>query len=206
MSRQSGFTLVEIVIVLAITGGLITLALAGKAGSRDQSKFTDGVETVATLMDSTRTKASTTENANGSGNSIQKINFGNLVEIDAGSNIIKITDIIGTNANQIDSSEAQTLSYGTNITTVNIPWSVRFNSASNLKFVMHRQLESGKLLLYQVSPDPVTGTANDPLTYNYIENVSASSVIAIPLIDQNGRRATVTVDGTHGGAVSRVYY
>lgn len=196
-SEESGFTLVELTIVLAVSAGLIVIALNGQAKSRQSVQFKYAVERTANVIDVARNNAvNSVDPLNGAGNSTTQIKWGKLVTINAYGSIVTITDIVGSNPNQMTDGSAQTLTLGT-ATDFQIPWGTKYNGSTKLQFVFHRLLTSGVLVTYQLTP------ADNPLTVIYNENPTSSPTISIPLIDQVGARTgQIVIDGPHGGSVS----
>ncbi len=204
-NRSGGFTLVEITIVLAITAGLAIIAFTTQAGLQGQARFKDSIEHIVSELDSVRNTASITvnEDPNATGVDTSRVVFGKLVEIMHGSTKMTVTDMIGTNANQIDNPESQILSRGASFSIV-FPWGVTY-VGPNLSLAYHRLINNGDLAIYQIDSNhsPLPGGPN-PL-YIYSENPGLGPLVQLDFIDPDGRKASVFVDGAHGAAVNRQY-
>jgi prepilin-type N-terminal cleavage/methylation domain-containing protein len=203
VTKQSyGFTLIELTIVLALTGGLMVIALTGQATVRNTAKFKDAVERVTTGLNVVRNQALTSriDDITATGADTTKITYGKQVTILSNSSTFTVTDIIGTNPDQISLVGSQALSLGASY-NLDIPWGTTY-TGPDLKFVFHRLLNGAELHLYHIVP------ANTDITnsgYAFDESPELDPTIVIPLRDPNGRSATITLDGLHSGTVTRVF-
>ena len=67
-SSQRGFTLIEIILVIAISGALLSIAFAGQAQLRRQSQFDAAVNKVVSSINDARNQATAGINTEGAGN------------------------------------------------------------------------------------------------------------------------------------------
>jgi len=200
---SGGFSLIEVTIVLAITAGLLAVALAGQTAVRGQAQFTGTVNDAVTRLEAVRNSAQTSSNdaIDAYGTDPTKIVFGKLVQAHVGDSFLTVSDIIGTNMGQTTDCAGlvETLSL-TNSTKVPLNWGAKV-SGSDKVVTFHRQLCTGALHSYNL-----TGLSPTSQT-NYSETPAAGSgTVAIDITDTSGRSATITVDGAHNGAITVRYH
>jgi prepilin-type N-terminal cleavage/methylation domain-containing protein len=88
-SSQSGFTIIEVMLVLAVSSSLLLIGFVGRGQIREQTQFTDGVERLASSIKKYQSEATSTVGKNSSsgicdtssiGKNIECINLGVLVD------------------------------------------------------------------------------------------------------------------------------
>ncbi len=60
ISSRSGFTIIEVMLVLAISGSLLAIGFVGRGRIREQTQFTDGVERLASSLKRFQSEATST--------------------------------------------------------------------------------------------------------------------------------------------------
>lgn len=136
--RQSGFTLLEIVLVLAITAALIAGIFAGQAALLARSNFQQDVEKVKNDLKTLQAQAVTTVNSNPSasaGNSNQQV-FGIVALFSSASpNTIQVITLLTAPA-------------GTTLDATTIP-----PTALSMRSVSYSSGQQSKAIIFTRSPD-----------------------------------------------------
>lgn len=209
-SKQQGFTLIEITLVLAITGGLLVLAFAGQSVIRSKSEFTDAVESVTTNINQVKNEARLTVQTEASNNStpgatIGTTFFAKLMEFNLNSSSYTVFDAYANLSNN-------TFSPLSNQTTYQIPWGAEITgiSINNTSctpgpcyLIFHPATLTSNLLTYTYAtiPSPlVPSSFNESPVGN-----SNIGVLTLTLTSANGSHATITVNGPSAGAVTRAF-
>lgn len=191
--RLGGFTLIEVMIVLAISSLLAIVLVGAYNGQQRRARFADAVESVVADLD--RVKAEVAAGySTGSGNSGSRLFFGKAVVLAANNYQVQTL----TSDFQDTVSGLQNAS---TLTSGNFAWGVTFTGAdqSLSQIVFARNLADGQLKTYVLSASQSLTTASN---YNAI---SAANKAFLHFQDRTGElRATVTVDPV-SGHVSRTY-
>ena len=199
--KQRGFTLIEISLVLAISGILLVLAITAQAGIRQQSQFTDSIETTATNINNLKNQVNTTlqTDSGASGTTLGETYFAKVLSFSVGSTTYVATDyyytpnaVAGTNITQVGQSQIYTIPWNTSVSGLLV------NGTPQSSAVMVFQLNqtSGDLIAYPLQTLPSLVATN----FGYLPGT-----FAITLTGANGKKATITVDGTSGGTVTRAF-
>jgi len=91
--RQSGFTLIEIIMTMAISAGLAVVALAGFSAMRAQTQFSDAVERLREATVQRRTETNSAVQFT-SGDDASQIAFGRIMTFTPGSGIVQIQTLV----------------------------------------------------------------------------------------------------------------
>lgn len=195
--KSTGFTLIEIMLVLGISSLLMLILLTSYNGTRRRAEFTDAVERAVSAIEQAKTEASATVNANNvsPGASNTTIVFAKAVDYISVPNYIVQRTLL---ANRAESLVGVQLDEGREI-QIDIPWGTRFmnvgEAGSNTThdfLVFTRSVSDGNLNAF------VFDLADkDQLT---VQNYSTSNVAAdtakatFSLVSPAGLRADIIFD------------
>jgi prepilin-type N-terminal cleavage/methylation domain-containing protein len=198
---QGGYSLIEITLVLAISSGLIVIALAGFSSTRGQAQFSDSVERLTQQVLERRQEALSTVKLSG-GTDSTKVTFGRLLTFTANSSTVQVQTLVTNNfalggtappvGQPVTIAAAETTSF-------TIPWGVTYSGAQQAQVAFTRSTVDGAL-------QTTAWMGTKPLVYgSFAPPVSpAATVQNINLVDPSGRQAHLVIDFTNNG-VKRVY-
>jgi prepilin-type N-terminal cleavage/methylation domain-containing protein len=211
-NKSGGFTLIEVTIVLAITASMVAIIFSGQGAVVGGAKFSNTINEVVSDLQAVRNSAATSDNTAGSGTATTQIIFGKYIDAQNGTNTIKVYNIIGTAADQTADcgtlAGGETLTQGALLKTITLPYGITISNTTGAdsQIVFHRTLCAGDLTVYDFSADPTAIPPITPSSYlvqsSYNETVIPQDQATITLADPSGRTATITIDGTHNGAIT----
>lgn len=146
---QFGFTLIEVTLVLAISGLLGAVALAGQTQLRERARFTDSVEFTMNALAKVRNEANTTVQSLGTGaNASGYMFFAKRVKFNLSSDLMNVDTLLFNPAtNSIVAGAVDPY-------TVKLPWDFQYHNAvgalisSSNEVIFVRWPYTGRLYTY----------------------------------------------------------
>lgn len=211
--RQYGFTVIEVILFLAISGLLLFGALAGINSSVNSTRFNDAVNTVTSYFQKQYAEVSDGRNArdaslgcdNGNVNngntsigSTKCVVLGRLLQFNTGTSIISTRYIIGIDTTNISAGDSaavvaaspKAVVGNTNLEdTFEVPWSTNFNKVTQGATVVNslaiiRSPISERILFYSFQ-----APANiNNLTSNEIKDANLNKAVNICMRDDTRAR------------------
>lgn len=203
-----GFTLIELMLVMAISAALATLAYLGQGQLRNRARFTDSVERVNSTLAQIQNEANTTLNTNPGadrGTNINQIFYGYLVEFRGGSPEITVTplQILRATAEANCPSGSELMPRTGEVRHFTTPWGVNYDAPiGEVRTLIYRRNPvhgRGEVITTQLD----LSSKLDCFAHNAYLNNNISEDATMTFTDGN-YRATITVkEGS--GALTRVY-
>ena len=205
--RQSGFTLIEVTLTLAISGLLILIAIVGQVQLRRRAQFSDAVERVKSNLNITRSEANTTVNCRTG--AVCKVNngtdptreiLGRELIFDPTKNYIQVYSLLRpTSGLSYVATDSRQMPYA---------WGLQFQNsiiggvaaANPAVLVFWRQPSDGRLIASAMSCSDAACTTNPALSLASYPGVSGSLVLNF--IDPNNFTAREIVE-LPGGSITR---
>jgi len=80
-NQQRGFTIVEVIVVVAVSGALLLIGVLGQGQVQDKARFTDSLETLESELESVKVSAESTSNTADvtGGDSLSEVVFGSMI-------------------------------------------------------------------------------------------------------------------------------
>lgn len=209
--REAGFTLVELVIVMAISMSMAVAVFAGFAGLQRGVKFTDSVERVKEVLAASKNEANSTVNTVGgettSGRSNTRLILGRaVVFMGHGSGEYLTFDIIGTDEDSpkpvdvvLTSSPGRAIPWGVSVNDPAAPSNERIYVA----FI--RTPEGVRSSFFKDRANGISQIRTDLLTLSNYNPPLAPVTNSFVLSDGAGRSATIKVE-VPSGLVTREYH
>lgn len=162
---SKGFTLIEVIMVLAISSLLALILLGGYQETQKRERFRDSVERTVTLLEQTKNEANATVNVAGDGDTAGRLVFAKAVIFTDGSSDIEVVTLSAADREVLSGIRQD------DSRTVRIPWQVEFAGASSTHktVVFTRSVVTGQLDTYVLSTDNVTDVAQ------YVDTAAAAS-------------------------------
>jgi prepilin-type N-terminal cleavage/methylation domain-containing protein len=184
-SKSKGFTLIEIVIVLAITALTILIVLGGFNTTQQRTQFRDAIEHVSTNLERVKSEANTTINVTSTtpGTDKNRIVFAKVVEFTNGSDTATVSTLSASNFDTI-----QNLNLESPTEQINIPWGVQYETSTHRYVVFARSPLDGSLRTYVF---PAATVITNPAVYNGFTDTIGVFEFRDPTTDLE---ATVRVD------------
>jgi prepilin-type N-terminal cleavage/methylation domain-containing protein len=183
----TGFTLIEVMLVLAIASLLAVILLNGYGKTRQRAQFNDAVERLVSNIDRAKTESNSTYTT-GSGVTASRIFFGKafLLTKDSGNFIIR-----NLTANRNESGVPEEVrEEGTSSSDV-IAWGATCQGDDcNKAIVFSRQGTDGLLNTYILDSSSLETLENES-NYN---STADTSVLSLQIKSPEGYTATVTID------------
>jgi prepilin-type N-terminal cleavage/methylation domain-containing protein len=213
-TAQSGFTLVEVILALAISALLASIISLGQSGVRSQVQFSDTIDHIRNDLTAARNQATTTVSTKPGGAGLDSTHtiFGKLVTFEPcppGTVVVcekyTVTTVTADSAGVLDYGSIASDGY-----TVDLAWNVKYDgykstpaqpSYTNTKtyVLFARSQSNGRAQLY---------FNNDPAAFPNISNYASSTptnAFDIHFHDLTDHTASVILDPTTGN-VSRTIY
>ena len=188
--RQAGFTLVEIIIVMAISSALAVIALMGFSTLRSQAQFSDSIERLKEKVTAERQEALATVKLSG-GTDSSRVTFGRLLTFTPGSSAIQIQTLYTAN-NPAPAAGQAVFTNPAEDVTYTVPWGVTFTGASVTRVAFVRSTTDGAL-------QTATSTAWVAGSYTYGNFAPNGAPRNLNFRDPSGRTAFLTVTPTNNG-------
>lgn len=193
---QGGFTLIEIIIVMAISSMLAAIALMGFSATRGQAQFSDSVERLKESLLTRRTEALSTVKLSG-GADAANVTLGKLLTFTPNSSTVTVQTLITANNPAPAAGQAVTV-VAAESTTYTVEWGVKYTGGSRIQVAFVRSATDGALQT-AVSPN---GGWGPPYTYGQFAPNGA--VKQLQFKDPDGRTADIVITPTTNG-VTRVF-
>jgi prepilin-type N-terminal cleavage/methylation domain-containing protein len=186
-NRQGGFTLIEIMLAMAVSAGLLSIVFVGQRQIREQAQFSDSVERQVATLVSVKNEANNTLNALGAGNIPTEEIYGLAATYMPGSSIVTVDTLVASVDKDTGNYTSNTLARRDSY-TVSMPYGSRYDASSPSKVVVFAKAHiSGQLLGYSMTPANYTDLTAYP--------GSAQPGFNIHLVNYNASHsADVTVD------------
>jgi prepilin-type N-terminal cleavage/methylation domain-containing protein len=185
---QSGFTLVELVMVTAIMGMLAVMTIFGDSNTRGRYRFSGAVERAKDVVLKAKNEANTTVNDGGgsAGTDINQVFFAKRVRLRDNLGEVEVA----TFATERNPSESSPLSLINSYTVTMEAGLLHTNGVGNADIWFVRWPVNGELYTYTPPPGAVLGAFGD---FNPGNNRSARNYSFIDPV--GGYSAFLTVDG-----------
>lgn len=196
---QSGFTLIEIIMVMAVSAALGSMVLFGQAEVRKRAQFSDGIEKTKNALMGVKNEANTTVNAcfvppgpcGSGGDDTSHIVVGKLAEFTDDSSVIQVSTLLARcqdiACNNIDVFLNKRDTY-----SINIPWGVFFDDSSSdadaIAFI--RSPQDGDMTVYTPLE---TDNVLDSTIYSR-DSGPRRRRVTLRFDDVNGYRASIFVN------------
>lgn len=222
--RQDGFTVIEVILFLGISGLLLFGALASVNGSVNSTRFNDAVNTTASYFQRQYTEVSSgrnirdatlgcsngnVNNGNASIGSTKCVVLGRLLQFNTGTNIVSTRYIVGVDTTNIAAGDSAAVVAASPKATVGnanledtfeVPWSIDFNKVTQGATAVNslaiiRSPISERILFYSFQ-----APANiNVLTATQIRDANLNRAVDICLRDDTRNRIAYVKIGTGQG-------
>lgn len=142
-SQAKGFTLIEVILALAIASGLLLIVFAGQSQLRARARFSDAVERAKTITMKAKNEAFTTVSTE-TGATYSNTFFAKVVYFEAGSSTVTVYTLKFDGNNVL---LAPTIDY-----TADLPYGVKDVDTQNTCLAFAKSTDSAKTIGYTV-PD-----------------------------------------------------
>ncbi len=209
---QSGYTLIEITIAMAISSMLAAMALMGFTALRSQAQFSNSVEQTTQTVLAKRQEALATVMLSGGGLTCVvpsdqcNISFGRILTFTPGSGVVTTESLVTLGNPAPPAAQAVTLAAASETSTYTLPWGVTYTGSSRgnriIQVAFVRSAVDGTL---QTAVSPDNGWAGRPTgSYQYGDFAPGGGSVQINVLDPTGRRAYLTVNPVNN-SVTRTY-
>lgn len=187
---QSGFTIIELTLVMAIasTVALATVGLFGVV--RDQARFSDTMEKLKISVTGARQEALSTIKLSG-GNDESQVTIGRLLIFTPGSSTVQVRTLYTSSSDSPTSGQVVSTSENAEI---KLDWLATYAGAQQAMIAFVRSPTDGVL---HTSVDVAGGWS--PLTYGRVTSGGSAS---LP-IDSSGQRGNLVIDSSNNSAIVR---
>lgn len=194
-----GFTLIEIIMVLAISSLLALILLGNYQATQQRERFRDGVERAVTLLERVKNEANTTVNVDGDGDNPSRLVFAKAVVFTDESSDMEVVSLSAVDREVLSGLQAS------NTRVEQLPWQIQFNGdrSSHRAVVFTRNVTNGNINTFVLDTDNVTDRSQ------YVDTAAArnNTIATGRLVLQNpaeGFRATIRVDAATN-EITRTY-
>lgn len=208
---SSGFTLIEVMLVLAISSLLAIILLNSYNDLNRRSQFRDGIERIVTKLEATRNEANSTINTNADpGNDETRVNFSRVVNffVDAsGKSQMRIFKLSADNAEGQPSNVQINVDAGGNQNinapeVTNLEWGIKFEPppASNYNYIIFsRSLDDGKLNTFVYRLNDPAQLGNQGVVSFTVGSTNDTDTATLKFTSADGSlHATVKIKGDTG--------
>lgn len=208
--KQGGFTIIEVLMFLAISGLLLFGALAGISGSVNNARFNDTINTTTSYFQKQYNEVSSGRNArdatlgcsngnvNNGGSSVGStkcVVLGRLLQFNIGTSIVSTRYIVGVDTTNVAAGDSAAVVAASPKATVgnsnledmfNVPWTVPFSKVTQGVVAVNslaiiRSPVSERILFYSFqAPDNIT-----VLTGSQISDANLNKAVNICLRDDS---------------------
>ena len=203
---ESGFTLIEIVIVTAITAALTLIAFRGFGTLRETTQFHDGVEQTKESVLEQRSQALASINTNaGGGQNLATINVGQLLRFNVGSGTIPLQTILTTNPTTDPTLNPALTLTTSDPTSFGLIWGLTYVGYGTNGGVMHAGTYFVDFSRSRINaaPQVEAGTSAPTRNDNLVPPAGAGTV-QLYFKDAVGRSADVDINLSNG-SITRTY-
>lgn len=207
--RQSGFTLIELIITMAISGGLAVIALMGFSTMRAQTQFSDAVERLRESVVQRRTEANSSVQLT-SGDTQGQIAFGRIMTFTPDSGLVNIRTL-RTSSNDSPAPGQAVTPTTDNSVDYTIAWGVVFKqgkdtggyTALKRQVAFIRSPRDGSL--HSIVSPPGGWIPDASGNYKYSDFITGTVPVGASLQvgDSGTRRATIDIDPATNGVGRR---
>ncbi len=212
MRSRAGFTLIELILVMAIGSALAMIALLGFSTLRGQAQFSDAVERLNQSVLGQRQEALSTIKSSG-GTDTANITFGHILTFQQNSSTVQVQTLVTANNNAPAGSQAVTILAAEN-TSFTIPWGIYYLNAQTTGPPLGAAINAGYIQVAFVR-SPVDGSLQTAMspgggwagrltgTYRYDNFYPSTPAAKTNLnVTDGSRHAWLTIDPT-GNSVTR---
>lgn len=183
---QTGFTLIEIIIAMAIASALGSIVFTGQQAIRGQAQFSDGVERMKNNLTGIMNEANTTVITKAGGGAGRNLTgeqaVGKLVMFQAGSSTMRVWTLV---------ADANFLTLRTEDEyTIQTPWNVRVDGLGSDQYIAFLR-DPGDGLLQIYAPPSGRFDATRPSSYS---PAAAQATATISLTDDDGHYGSIIVE------------
>jgi prepilin-type N-terminal cleavage/methylation domain-containing protein len=209
---QSGYSLIEIVLVTAIAGMLVVIAFKGFSGLRTQTQFSQAVERATQNVAAQRQEALSTVKTVGTGTDNTTITIGRLLTFTPGSSVVTVQTLTTQNYNAVSNTTPRpgqaVAVYGPETTSFTMPWGIKYTKSSKgngvIQVAFVRSAVDGTL---QTATSPNGGWPIASLTYGNFAGGGAAANIFLandyPVV-ASSKQAYITITPVSSG-ITRTY-
>ena len=196
---QSGFTLIEVTLTMAISAMLLVIIFVGQAGIRARAEFAGGIDGLRNDLTGIRNDANTTvDTASGaSGQQTGYVVFGKVATFSPATPTSYTVQTVRYNNSQTGGTLNGALSY-VDTQTKQFPWGIKYTNTKTSDILFVRGPSDGQLRVYIV---PTLAPSANVSDYSGIAITPAS----LGFVDPRGNTATVTVDPGSGNITRTIY-
>lgn len=192
---QSGYTLIELILVMAIGSMLVIVALAGFSSWRMSLQFSDSIDGLKETMTALRTESQSNINLRtAAGETPANVTFGRLVTFTPGSSTFRVDTLRTANTNAPGAGQAVVV---VSTETRTIKWGVTYTGPRPRSVAFTQSLNTARM---QTAWRDNWNTGS----LQYGQFVPSTSVAVLQFRDSAGRTATVRVDPASNGVTRSI--
>lgn len=190
--QQGGFTLIEVMMVLAIASLMAVILFTTFGRTRQRTQFTDAIERVATSLERAKTEANSSYTS-GSGTTQGRAFFARAVLFSNGAGDFQTVTLT---ADRFESGNSiANIVQETNFESTNIPWGVLCSgNACNTAIVFSRDLGSGILNTYVIDKN-ISGGITNALNYPSGSGNDINT-LTLDFVSPEGLQAQITINAS----------